>query len=185
MLAGGRRWRVHERPGHSPTDTVLHDEHGRLLIGGDHVLERTSSSPVGHAPVDDRDPREVASGPGRLRPLVDLLASLRATADLDVEIVLPGHGEPFGGLRDVAERRIAMHGRRARRILPAVDGRRTAHGIAAALWPDLPVTHAYIVLCEVLGHLDLLAAEGSVREEERDGLVVWAPAGVSAARAAA
>jgi glyoxylase-like metal-dependent hydrolase (beta-lactamase superfamily II) len=181
VVAGGRRWRVWERPGHSPTDTVLHDAAGGVLAGGDHLLERTSSSPVGHAPIDDRDPVAVAAGPDRPRPLVDLVASLRETAAMAVEVVLPGHGEAFGGHRDVAERRIAMHERRAQRILRAVDGRRTAHGIAAHLWPDLPLTHAYVVLCEVLGHLDLLAAGGHVREGERDGLVVWEAATARAA----
>ncbi len=185
VAAGARGWRIFERPGHSPTDTVLHDERDGLLVGGDHLLERTSSSPVGHAPIDDRDPRAVAAGGDRPRPLVDLVSSLRATMEMDVATVLPGHGEAFEGHRDVADRRIAMHGRRARRILPAVDGRRTAHEIAAELWRGLPVTHAYVVLCEVLGHLDLLAADGLVRETERDGLVVWARADVRAARAAA
>ena len=126
VAAGARGWRIFERPGHSPTDTVLHDERDGLLVGGDHLLERTSSSPVGHAPIDDRDPRAVAAGDGRPRPLVDLVSSLRATMEMDVATVLPGHGEAFEGHRDVADRRIAMHGRRARRILRR--RRRSPHG---------------------------------------------------------
>jgi hypothetical protein len=156
-----------------------------VLVGGDHLLETTASTPVGHAPIDDRDPAAVAAGPDRPRPLVDLVASLRATAGSDVRTVLPGHGEAFGDHRSVVERRIALHERRAHRIVRAVDGRRTASAIAGELWRDLPATHAYVVLCEVLGHLDLLAAGGLVREARRDGLVVWERAGVRAARAAA
>src|SRR4051812_46348177 len=80
LVAGGRAFRVHERPGHSPTDTVFHDEAGGLLIGGDHMLERISSNPIAHAPIDDRDPVAVAAGPDRPRPLVTYLDSMRATA---------------------------------------------------------------------------------------------------------
>ena len=48
LIAGGRAWRVHELPGHSPTDTVFASE--GLLLGGDHLLERISSNPIAHAP---------------------------------------------------------------------------------------------------------------------------------------
>ena len=33
-----RTWRVHHRPGHSPSDTVFHDEASGELIGGDHLI---------------------------------------------------------------------------------------------------------------------------------------------------
>jgi glyoxylase-like metal-dependent hydrolase (beta-lactamase superfamily II) len=125
LVAGGLTLRVHERPGHSPTDTVFHGERDGLLVGGDHMLERISSNPIGHAPIDDRDPA-VAAGPDRPRPLVAYLDSLRATAELDVGTILPGHGEAFAGHRELLARREDMHARRLRRILRAVDGRRTA-----------------------------------------------------------
>src|SRR5688500_2119973 len=38
--------RVHHRPGHSPSDTVFHDEASGVLIGGDHLLEKISSVPL-------------------------------------------------------------------------------------------------------------------------------------------
>jgi hypothetical protein len=80
-----------------------------------------------------------------------------------------------------------MHARRLRRILRAVDGRRTAADMTGVLWRQLPVTQAYLALSEVLGHLDLLARDGLVREAERDGVVTWIPAHprTTAARAAA
>ena len=187
IVAGGRTLRVHERPGHSPTDTVLHEEATGLLVGGDHMLERISSNPIAHAPIDDRDPVVLAAGPDRPRPLVVYLDSLRATAALEVGTILPGHGEPFTGHRELLEKREEMHARRLRRILRAVDGRRTAADMTGVLWRSLPVTQAYLALSEVLGHLDLLARDGLVRQAERDGVVAWIPARprVREARAAA
>ncbi len=35
------------------------------------------------------------------------------------------------------------------------------------------MTQAYLTLSEVLGHVDLLLNEGRVRQEERDGVLVF------------
>ena len=187
IVAGGRTFTAFERPGHSPTDTVFLDEADGVLLGGDHLLERISSNPIAHVPIDGRDPAEVATR-DRRRALVEYLASLRATAGLRVEVVLPGHGAPFAGHRDLIAKREEMHARRARRILRSVDGTRTATDIIGLLWRNLPVTQSYLALSEVLGHLDLLERDGLVRAAERDdGVVVWArpPKRVKAARGAA
>jgi glyoxylase-like metal-dependent hydrolase (beta-lactamase superfamily II) len=182
IVAGGRTFTAFERPGHSPTDTIFLDGDG-LLIGGDHLLAKVSSNPIAHVPIDDRDPVELATR-DRRRALVEYLASMRATAAMDVALVLPGHGEPFADHRALVASREEMHARRARRILRAVDGTRTAADMIAVLWRALPVTQHYLALSEVLGHLDILEADGLVRAVERhDGVVVWERA--TAARAAA
>jgi hypothetical protein len=41
---------------------------------------------------------------------------------------------------------------------------RTAYEIAQELWGNVAVTQAFLTLSEVLGHIDLLAAEGRIRE---------------------
>src|SRR6185369_5293910 len=104
---GGRTFTVFERPGHSPTDTIFLDEE-RVLVGGDHLLEKLSSNPIAHVPIDDRDPVEVAVR-DRRRALVEYIASMRATADLDVAVVLPGHGVAFTDHRDLIAKREDMH----------------------------------------------------------------------------
>src|SRR3954451_4375631 len=173
IVAGGRTFTAYERPGHSPTDTVLLDAADGLLVGGDHLLERVSSNPIAHVPIDDRDPVAVART-DRRRALVEYLASMRATAEQDVALVLPGHGAPFADHRALIATRKDMHARRARRILRAVDGTRTAADMIAVLWRALPDTQSYLALSEVLGHLDILEADGLVRAVERDdGVVSW------------
>jgi glyoxylase-like metal-dependent hydrolase (beta-lactamase superfamily II) len=173
IVAGGRTFTVFERPGHSPTDSILLDASDGLLIGGDHLLEKVSSNPIAHVPIDDRDPVAVATREPR-RALVEYLDSMRATAAMDVSVVLPGHGEPFADHRALVATREDMHARRARRILRAVDGTRTAADMIGVLWRALPVTQHYLALSEVLGHLDLLVADGLVRAAERDdGVVTW------------
>ena len=97
---------------------------------------------------------------------------------MDVELVLPGHGDPIVDHRTLIDQRFAMHARRADKIHRLVVERpRTAHEVAQALWGNIAVTQAFLTLSEVLGHMDLLMAEGRVREHERDGVVVFEPAG--------
>ena len=65
-----------------------------------------------------------------------------------------------------------MHQRRARKVLRMLgDGPLSAYEIALGMWGNVAVTQAYLTLSEVLGHLDLLAAEERVVERERDGVV--------------
>ena len=174
--AGGRRWRVHERPGHSPTDTVLATD--GLLLGGDHLLERISSNPIAHVPIGAADPAALAASPDRPRTLMTYAESLRATAAADRgELVLPGHGDPFRGAADLVDKRLAMHERRAQKILEALPHPRSAAAIGRDLWRHVPVTQAYLVLSEVLGHLDLLEARGAVTASEQDGVVRYARSG--------
>ena len=173
IAAGGRHWRVHERPGHSPTDTVLASD--GLLLGGDHLLERISSNPIAHVPVGAADPAALAASPERPRTLLTYADSLRATAAADRgELVLPGHGEPFRGAADLVAKRLAMHEQRAEKILAALPRPRSAAEIGRDLWRHVPVTQAFLVLSEVLGHLDLLEARGAVAASERDGVVRYA-----------
>jgi len=173
LVAGGRTWRVRERPGHSPTDTVLASD--GLLIAGDHLLEKISSNPLAHVPVGTADPAALAASRDRPHALVTYAASLRATAAEDGrELVLPGHGDPFTGAAALVEKRLGMHDRRAEKILAALTHPRSAADVGRDLWSHVPVTQAYLVLSEVLGHLDLLEARGAVTAQERDGVVLYA-----------
>jgi glyoxylase-like metal-dependent hydrolase (beta-lactamase superfamily II) len=173
LVAGRRTWRVRERPGHSPTDTVLTSD--GVFVAGDHLLERISSNPIAHMPIGVPDPAGLAASPDRPRTLLTYADSLRATAADDCgELNLPGHGEPFTGAAALIERRLELHERRADKILEALDRPRCAADIGRDLWRYVPVTQAYLVLSEVLGHLDLLEARGAVCQEERDGVVRYA-----------
>jgi len=157
---------VHHRPGHSPTDTVFHDRARRILIAADHLLGHISSNPLITRPPEGSSERPQA--------LVTYLESLRATREMDVDLVLPGHGEPVTDHRGVIDERFALHRRRADKIHRLLAERpRTAYEVAQALWGNIAVTQAYLTLSEVLGHVDLLLNDGRVREINRDGLSVF------------
>jgi glyoxylase-like metal-dependent hydrolase (beta-lactamase superfamily II) len=167
-----RTWQVHHRPGHSPSDTVFHDEASGELLGGDHLLAHISSNPLLSRPLEGGTPED------RPRALVMYLASLRATQAMDgVRVVLPGHGDEVTDHVALIDERFAMHERRAAKLLALIAERpRTAYELAQALWGNVAVTQAYLALSETLGHVDLLLADGLVREHEKDGVVRFSAA---------
>jgi glyoxylase-like metal-dependent hydrolase (beta-lactamase superfamily II) len=165
----GRRLDVLHRPGHSPSDTLFWDAERGLAIGGDHLLGHISSNPLIARPLGGRSGEP---GAGRPRALSMYLASLRETRDMPIQTVLPGHGDPISEHARLIDERFAMHERRAEKIAGLLaEGPRSAHEIAHALWGNVAVTQAYLALCEALGHLDLLAERGRVREEEVGGVI--------------
>jgi glyoxylase-like metal-dependent hydrolase (beta-lactamase superfamily II) len=170
---GGRTWRVLHRPGHSPSDTVFCHEPGGVLIGGDHLLGHISSNPLVARPLPGLEPADGS----RPRALLAYVESLRATRELDLAVVLPGHGDPVEGHRALIDERFALHGRRARKIHGLLaDEPLSAHEIATRMWGEVAITQAFLTLSEVLGHVDLLLADGRAHEVEREGVVRFAAA---------
>jgi glyoxylase-like metal-dependent hydrolase (beta-lactamase superfamily II) len=162
----GRTWRVWHRPGHSPSDTVFHDEASGVLLGGDHLIRHISSNPLITRPLDG----DAASQ--RPQALVAYLASLAATRAMDLEVVLPGHGEPVEDHAALIDERVRLHERRAEKLHRLIAERpRTAYELAQAMWGNVAVTQAYLTLSEVLGHVDLLLDDGRVVQHETDGVI--------------
>jgi glyoxylase-like metal-dependent hydrolase (beta-lactamase superfamily II) len=164
-----RTLEVHFRPGHSPSDTVFYDSARRHLIAADHLIKHISSNPlITRGPDDEADPAR------RPQSLVMYLESLRKTRAMEVDLVLPGHGDPIDDHRTLIDERFKLHDRRAEKIHGLIAERpRSAYEIAQALWGNIAVTQAYLTLSEVLGHTDLLLNAGRVREEEREGVVTF------------
>ena len=171
VTMGGRDFTVHHRPGHSPSDVVYHHAESGLLIAGDHLLAHISSNALVSRRLDGR-----TDGP-RPTPLIDYADSLRATREMDVSLVLPGHGEVVRDHAALIDQRLRDHDRRARKILGLIGGEPlSAHAIALEMWGEIAITQAYLTLSEVLGHLDLLLADGSARETQADGVSLFAAA---------
>jgi len=158
-----RKLEVSYRPGHSPTDTIFLDRDRGLLLAADHLIKHISSNPL------------ISRTPGsqeRPQSLVTYLDSLRKTREMEVELVLPGHGDAFDDHRSLIDQRFALHARRAEKLHGLVsDQPRTAYELAQAMWGNVAVTQAYLTLSEVLGHMDILLNEGRVREVEENGVV--------------
>jgi glyoxylase-like metal-dependent hydrolase (beta-lactamase superfamily II) len=163
-----RTLRVLHRPGHSPSDTVFLDEDRSILLAADHLIKHISSNPLLARPLGCSGDYD---GP-RPQALITYMDSLEQTRAMDLALVLPGHGEPIDDHVALIDKRFRMHDRRAEKIHGLIAAEpRTAHEIAVELWGNVAVTQAYLTLSEVLGHVDLLLADGRIVERESDGVV--------------
>jgi glyoxylase-like metal-dependent hydrolase (beta-lactamase superfamily II) len=171
LKLGDRTLRVLHRPGHSPSDTIFHDERRRILVAGDHLLAHISSNPLIARPLEVEGDYD---GP-RPQALIAYLDSLAQTRAMDVELVLGGHGAPITDHAALIDERHRLHERRAEKIHGLIAERpRSAYELAHALWGNVAVTQAYLTISEVLGHVDLLLRDGRVSEEVRDGIARFA-----------
>jgi glyoxylase-like metal-dependent hydrolase (beta-lactamase superfamily II) len=164
-LGGDREaWRVLFTPGHAGGLVCLYDPGSGTLLSNDHLIRDITSNPILEPPA--RDQRE------RPRALVDYIASMQQTAELDVRIALPGHGEPILDVRALVESRVAFHRARCEVIKAHVrPGQATAYEIMQILFPKLKGMDVFLGLSEVIGHLDILEDEELISHEKRDG--VW------------
>jgi glyoxylase-like metal-dependent hydrolase (beta-lactamase superfamily II) len=156
---------VLHRPGHSPYDTLFHDEERGILFGGDHVLHWPTTAIMAASP-------DYAARNGRTRAFATYLAGLRATAELDIETILPGHGELVLDHRATIAERLRRYERITEETADAITTEpRTALAIASDLRGEIAHDTAFFMLCEVLGHVDELVDAGRVVEQvDPDGV---------------
>jgi glyoxylase-like metal-dependent hydrolase (beta-lactamase superfamily II) len=162
ITAGSRDLRVVARPGHSTTDTLFVDDADRVALVGDHLLAGISSN---------TEIYPVGAERGRPSSRVEYLASLRRTAAMPLDRLFTGHGAPVTAHSELIRERLDEHRRQCERILAVLDnGPRTAFDLAAEFWSPRTVREQpLLVVWEVIGHLDLLAAAELVSEHVDDG----------------
>jgi len=165
LVLGGIPWEVVHTPGHALGAICIYQRERKQIFTADHLLPEINSNPVIEPP-----PRGQTERP---RCLVDYLASLRRVADLDVELVLPGHVEPFNDHRAVIAQRIAHREQRTERVRSLLSEKdQTVYELAQQVFtPDIPFDQLFLMVSETLGHLDILEARGECRVHERHG--VW------------
>ena len=165
---GEEAWRVVFAPGHASGLVCLYEPASRTLISSDHLLRDITSNPVMEPPA--------RGDTWRPRALVDYIASMEKTARLDVRIALPAHGEPIYDVPALVDGRIAFHRSRLAHIESQLECcAQTPFEICNIIFPNLKSFDVFLGLSEVIGHLDVLEAEGRVRLEPTEGLWRYIP----------
>jgi len=155
--------RVLHMPGHTPGLLCLHDEERRLFISDDHLLEKVSPNPL------------IELGPGGeedfFRPLLAYVESVLRMRALDLDVVLPGHGPPFSGHRQVIDRLLAFYAQRQERMRELLSGGpRTAFELSRTLFPSSRPGDLYLTISETVANLEAMEARGEARRELVDGV---------------
>jgi len=161
-------------PGHCEGHVVFYDGARRLLFSGDHLLTDISPVPLLSIPKQEGEPRS--------KSLVRFLQSLERVESLEVDLTFPSHGDVIDDHRKLIAGYRLHHEKRALQMRRALEaGPRTPFELATRLFPRHWSSQIFLVMSEVIGHLDVLVEEGSVAMEEEAGverarLVVPAPA---------
>jgi glyoxylase-like metal-dependent hydrolase (beta-lactamase superfamily II) len=167
-----RTLRFLARPGHSPSDTILVDEASGLVFGGDHLLCRITSNALVDRALPPAEERV------RTQALLTYRDSLRSTAELDVRQILPGHGRPIDGHRELIDRRLGEQEERAEEMVAKIDaGGASAHDIAVAVFGEAAATQPFLTISEVVGHLDLAIDAGRIRIRSGGATAVYERSG--------
>ncbi|HJX38223.1 MAG TPA: MBL fold metallo-hydrolase, partial [Anaerolineae bacterium] len=167
LQMGSRTWRALHTPGHALGHLCFYHQDSGLLLSGDHLLRDITANPVLETPRPGQTERP--------RSLPAYLQSLRRIRELEVRKVLPGHGEPVYDHRALVDEILVHHEVRGGLILQILrTSDRTVYDLGVALFGgELPGVELFLVMSEIIGHLDVLELEGQVRRVEQDGRAVW------------
>lgn len=162
LSLGGIDWQVIYTPGHASMMTCFYQPETRQFLSADMLLSKTPT-PIVEQP---------EAGQARLPALPVYLDSLARVEQLDIDWVYPGHGEPFTGHRAlIAQQRARIFQRKGECLAHIQAGRHTITAIVDEMYRHYPPQLRFTALWMVVGYLDLLKAEGAIKEEEING--VW------------
>lgn len=158
-------------PGHSPGHICLYEPQRKVLLAGDHILP-TITPNIGLNPQSSPD------------PLNDYLNSLNSMKQLETELILPGHEQPFTGLKQRIEQIIQHHGERNSEILGILNATaKTAYQIANKItwlrdtggisWNDLGLWDKRMAVMETLAHLEAMRTDGKLDKLVRDDIIYY------------
>jgi glyoxylase-like metal-dependent hydrolase (beta-lactamase superfamily II) len=153
-----RRWEILHAPGHAEGQIIFYTAADRLLLCGDHVLQRITPN-IGYWPLSQPN------------PLGRYLASLRSLLALDVTLALPGHHGAItdwqGRLRDL----LVHHDARLEVAFNAAAQGATALEASYRIFNfDRFSPHEVrFAVAEALAHLEHLVDAGRLARGEKDG----------------
>ncbi|MGI6412860.1 MAG: MBL fold metallo-hydrolase [Syntrophomonadaceae bacterium] len=158
-----------ETPGHSQGHLCLYETNKKLLISGDHILDKITPT-VSQWSLNGNHLREY-------------LASLNKVQALDVSLTLPGHRNLITDCRRRISELKAHHQFRLQEILSLLTARQgqTAYHIASRMswdlsyteWEQFPRIQRFFATGEALSHLVYLVIKGKVRAEEVNGITFF------------
>lgn len=155
-----------ETPGHSPGHMCLFDASKKILFSGDHLLGDITPNISALVILNNED------------PLGNYFKSLDRIYPLDIDVVLPGHGNLFNNHRQRIKEIKRHHQIRLDEIISILENSRpfTAYETASRMtwdihgkWANFPVAQKWFATGEALSHLIFLKNKGMVNKEMFEG----------------
>jgi glyoxylase-like metal-dependent hydrolase (beta-lactamase superfamily II) len=160
-IGGGRWLEVVHTPGHEPAHICLLDSQTGILFSGDHILPRISPVIMWDEDLGD--------------PLGDYMSSLRKLLAIGIELTYPAHGTLVDQGDDRARQILLHHDRRLLDMAGLVRERDSTawEVMLESFRPNLTPLESRLAFLETVSHLEHLKMTGRLREEDRDGTIVF------------
>lgn len=156
-------YEVHFAPGHSASDVVFFDVKSRFAFVGDHLLTTMNPNPLLRRP---------KPGMPRAKSLLEFHASLRRTRKLDIAVVCPGHGRPFGNHRGAIDSLLSKNEQRTQRVKTMLaETTLTPFEVAQRLFPKIDFGSLYLGLSVAVGHIEILEDRGEIEVNRENGVM--------------
>jgi glyoxylase-like metal-dependent hydrolase (beta-lactamase superfamily II) len=158
IQAGQYLFKCLHTPGHSPGHMCLYDAQKKLLLCGDHILQKITP---GILPQDDND-----------NPLADYLQSLEKIKQLDIDLTLPAHRNIIKNVKARIESIEHHHEVRLNEILeilsqaslnPYQIASRMHWDVSYHNWEAFPIWQRMIATDEAEAHLRYLLNQNKIR----------------------
>lgn len=154
-------------PGHSQGHICLYHQGRGEIFAGDHILNHITPNPAIEPSPEAPDHRS--------QSLIQYLDSLKKIERLNPSRIFPAHGPVI----DAPLKRIAEiyrhHARRKEKIHRVLNGQdATAYDLGCKLFGPPTEMDIFLIVSEILGHLDLLLQEKEVAAQTRDGVTYYA-----------
>ncbi len=152
---------VHHMPGHTAGLCCLYEPNYRILFSADHLLERVSPNPIIDLRADGKR--------STFKPLISYFESIQRVRSLAIDLVLPGHAEPFGNCLKVMDSLNGFYQRRQEKILEILDrGPLTVYEITKELFLSGDGFELIMMISDTLANLEMLEERGRVSREIQD-----------------
>ncbi len=150
-------------PGHTPGLVCLHAPAETLLFSNDHLLERVSPNPL----ID----LSRGSGSTKFRALIEYVASATRASEIELSMILPGHGPAFRGHQSLIAGLFQFYRRRQVKLLARLSqGPISVYDLLPAIFVRVDTSRLWLMLSEVLANLEVLEDEGRVTRSDRHGV---------------
>ncbi|MFS0575416.1 MBL fold metallo-hydrolase [Sporosarcina sp. 179-K 3D1 HS] len=144
-------------PGHSDGLVVFYNREKSVLISTDHILPNIT-------------PNVAYWFHGIKNPLESYITSLKKIKKLDVEYVIPSHGDPFHHANKRIDEIIIHHEERLDFVMNEIANGVTVYSICKKLFDkDMDVHEMRFALGETLAHLEYLRYDGQLKREIIEG----------------